>query len=308
MSLLDMVRNNMQQILIPSNYSKLSAIDEEMTETCLNRIISRLFKQINTEFFGSYISNSERVRSIKDTEDDVYTTVRKLTSWIKETLVSQLAVLENFTNPKTTARLSSSSMQIMARIKLGLVHFFHSISHEAACLVRGDVYSIFQVLILARFCSELSKGGLEAVMSMYSERLFKSLDEDPGLMTTLNDLFKSSAQVLVNRFSQKVLNKMIPTLIEYYTQDDVDSITTVSPHWINLLKEFTHLDEFVSKTFNEQQEKKATKPIKVNAKKDRFTQDMDKLFAERIVYLPASVELSRKATLSTLVKCLLKVD
>jgi hypothetical protein len=52
-------------------------------------------------------------------------------------------------------------------------------------------------MLLVRFCNELSKGVLEAIMSMYSERLFKGLQDDLNLTNTLNIEFKNSSQVIL---------------------------------------------------------------------------------------------------------------
>lgn len=64
-----------------------------MTSVCLDRIISRIFNGINKEFFL-------RLRDVS-IDVDVFTAVRQLTSWIKETLVSSLEVFEVFYNTNT---------------------------------------------------------------------------------------------------------------------------------------------------------------------------------------------------------------
>jgi hypothetical protein len=54
LTLLESVRTELGSIEIPAKYSKLEKLSQEMTDTCLNRIISRLFNQINSEFFGTF--------------------------------------------------------------------------------------------------------------------------------------------------------------------------------------------------------------------------------------------------------------
>jgi hypothetical protein len=144
-------------------------------------------------------------------------------------------------------------------------------------------------------------------MSMYSERLFKSLEEDAGLTNSLNNSVKSSSQKLLTRYCQKVLGTLVPSLVDFYTVRKQDSPTTVSPLWISIYKELLSIEWIVGNAFNEPIDKKS-KPVRsgANAKKDRFTKDMDKIFAERMQYLPEMVHLGRKSTLSTLVKCILK--
>jgi hypothetical protein len=67
-----------------------------MSENCLNRIISSLFNQINIEFFGkNFQLIIDRLKKVDESGDDIFTRVRKLTSWIKETLLFRaLDILE----------------------------------------------------------------------------------------------------------------------------------------------------------------------------------------------------------------------
>lgn len=96
-------------------------------------------------------------------------------------------------------------MAVVEKIKKGLVDFFYSISKESVNVIRSTEYTLTHIIILSRFCVELSKGVLEAVMSMYNERLFKSLDEDAELTNTLNYVFKTSSQVPYINFNVRNL-------------------------------------------------------------------------------------------------------
>ena len=73
-------------------YSHLEQISQDMSSTCLDRIISRMFDQINLDFFS-------RVKQITSNNNsvDVFTNVRMLSGWIKETLIAHaLDVFEVF--------------------------------------------------------------------------------------------------------------------------------------------------------------------------------------------------------------------
>lgn len=84
----------------------------------------------------------------------------------------------------------------MAQIKLGLVQYFNSISYDSLEHVEGVNFPVVHHLILSRFSVELSKGVVEAVMSMYNERLFSDLELDSNLSNTLlNAMFRATSQV-----------------------------------------------------------------------------------------------------------------
>lgn len=130
-------------------------------------------------------------------EGDVFTEVRRITSWIKETLLFRvLGVLESFVSSHSGEVNQQQKGSVLAgKIRTGLVNFFNLICNRSYFVVRESGYMATHTLILSRFCIEMSKGVLESVLSMYNDRLFRGLEEDAGLIHTLNDTFKSSSQV-----------------------------------------------------------------------------------------------------------------
>lgn len=110
---------------------------------------------------------------------------------------------------------------------------------------------------------------------------------------------------------QKKLSVLIPSLLNFYSTSKQDSPTTVSSIYINIYQDLLKLDDLISKSFNEtsirSHKKNAKRPGDLKSK-DRFLQDMDKIFAEKMTYLPQMIELGRKPLLSTLLKCILKVN
>jgi hypothetical protein len=109
-------------------------------------------------------------------------------------------------------------------------------------------------------------------------------------------------------FVQKKLSVIVLTIADYYSNTKEDSPTTVSKLYTAMYADLLALDEFLSKSFNETKSERKLKPTKPNItiKKDKFSLDIEKIFAERIQYLPPLIELGRKPVLSTLIKCILK--
>ncbi|KAL2917658.1 hypothetical protein HK105_202945 [Polyrhizophydium stewartii] len=130
----------------------------DMSVSILNKIISGVFAKVRQEF-------STRWREIRiDPALDVFTVVRQLTGWIKETLIAHaLPILENFIQPEATQQIGSNVDAMVSRIRDTMLAFWTDLGND-----------MLHILILARLAVLWSKGSVESVFSMYSERILST--------------------------------------------------------------------------------------------------------------------------------------
>ncbi|EGF80463.1 hypothetical protein BATDEDRAFT_88626 [Batrachochytrium dendrobatidis JAM81] len=161
---------------------------DEMSIFILNKIIFGVFGKVRQEF-------SVRWKEVQITSQvDVFTTVRYITSWIKETLIAHaLPILENFIFPEPSQQVGSKVDVIAKQIRDTLLVFWtdlgndmlretsadlrFSAEHDATVVplstlqTSKTVTEPMRILILSRLALEWSKGSIESVFSMYAERI-----------------------------------------------------------------------------------------------------------------------------------------
>ena len=314
-----------------SDEHSLSQKMERLIIKVLDRVVSGIFKSVSRDFFA-------RVKEIPPSfEMDILTQVRALTGWIKETLIANvLTVLEAFVNPETASKYDANVDDMVARIKDSVVTFWEDIALEMQtqlAATRVD-FSLPHVVLLSKVCAEWSQGVVEAVISMYVERVFiasnqfladKMEKRIHDTIQSLNNTYKKTSQKLLNRFIQKY---MVQIHYEFQKQTvtrgeviAIQPVAGVSSFWLVVYQNLEKHESLLSKAFDDDSIKRAGETVKkgratalvkptLNAKspsKDKFMVDLDKLFAERLDYLTSHVESSKKAVLNTLCKLIIKV-
>ena len=355
---LEIIRKDISKATALHSLIEIEVKAAENTASILNKIISGVFSRVKHEF-------AARWKAIQvGNELDVFTIVRELTNWIKETLIAHaLPILENFVTPESTP---SSSFASLERIQTTLLSFWKDLGDD---MISGTAELATQksqhILILSRLALEWSKGSVEAVFSMYAERIFndvsrntfnrsptqrgqrKAAANEPDLITKGQQIasdFKNVSKALLKRYLEYwVLS--ITKRIHLYTESltSISSIGDVSKTWTDICEDLLHISQEVKKTFDDEadasrrvaDQSKRSKGFNANAKPATSNQfgsstvgqqpprgnmaikggkfghllnDIDKLFEERIEYLPVViVEINKAVVLNALCKVALKV-
>ncbi|KAJ3368159.1 hypothetical protein HDU91_000791 [Kappamyces sp. JEL0680] len=333
--ILNILRNEVRGAVVLRN---LAAADKRMsllTVTVLDRIIQGVFGKVNQDFF-------EKVNSLTATPDaQMFNIVRQMTNWIKETLIAKaLPALEDFVRPDTSNSLGPS--EILARIKEALIRFWTDLATEMMGSRRAEVFS--SLLVLSRLCSEWSKGVIESIFSMYNERLFVKAAGGlyiPGLSeleinkcaVDITAQYQALSQRLLSRYAQLQIAAFTLKIRDYAAHPLlVDQVTMVSPLWRQCQ---TSLDEIQHQVRNSLKEESklqgkstivgaktvtgaTTEPAKSRSglrkgavhgsmQFDTLMDTLDKLFDERLTYLPQKIELKAPVVMSIITKSILKV-
>ncbi|KAJ1328728.1 hypothetical protein BSLG_009963 [Batrachochytrium salamandrivorans] len=289
--------------------SSLNSKLDEMSVTILNMIISWVFEKVEREF-------TARWKAIQITSQlDVFTTVRQLTSWIKETLiVHALPILESFIRPESSQQIGSNVDVIVKRIRDTLLTFWtdlgSSMIQETFTIPRYGNLSIspsadssttpvvssnvipLHILILSRLALEWSKGSVESVFSMYSERILHAAlcDDNTVKQSTsqnspytlhvsrggdtsiptisgehdfiskaheIADSYKITSQQLLIRYVKLHMYGITARIKKYIDGlvREVNSespVRTVSQLWIDLFNEFKNIHGDVKKSIDEE--------------------------------------------------------
>ncbi|KAH6563083.1 hypothetical protein BASA62_008742 [Batrachochytrium salamandrivorans] len=289
--------------------SSLNSKLDEMSVTILNMIISWVFEKVEREF-------TARWKAIQITSQlDVFTTVRQLTSWIKETLiVHALPILESFIRPESSQQIGSNVDVIVKRIRDTLLTFWtdlgSSMIQETFTIPRYGNSSIspsadssttpvvssnvipLHILILSRLALEWSKGSVESVFSMYSERILHAAlcDDNTVKQSTsqnspytlhvsrggdtsiptisgehdfiskaheIADSYKITSQQLLIRYVKLHMYGITARIKKYIDGlvREVNSespVRTVSQLWIDLFNEFKNIHGDVKKSIDEE--------------------------------------------------------
>ncbi|KAI8904686.1 Vps51/Vps67-domain-containing protein [Gorgonomyces haynaldii] len=311
MNILNTMKGETESLLLPLQYSSLSAKVDEFTANVLNRIISGIFGKVNQGLFG-------RVKEIPQQMNlDIVTQVRQLTSWIKETLiVNALTVLETFVHEKSS--YFGNIDTVARKIKDSLLQFWTLLSQEIKHQ-KGKRMAMTHILVLSRICFEWSQGVIEAVFSMYTQRVFQlakdfeSIEQTlPNIVQDLNNEFKNTAQLLLGRFANLASQEL---QLEPFKQDifAIQPITGVSKQWTDNYTILLNIEKLLSRAFEDErkdvgrkQSTRTTKRQVMTPSKDRFMADLDKIFQDRIEYLPTAIELSKRAVLNVISRLVVK--
>ncbi|KAI8921646.1 hypothetical protein BC831DRAFT_476199 [Entophlyctis helioformis] len=168
-SILQVVRRDIAEAGSLRTIARMETRVAEMRVSILHRIISGVFGKVKQEF-------SARWREVKVGPDmDVFTIVRQLTSWIKETLIAHaLPILENFVRPESTQQMGNVQ-GVVERIRDTLLAFWTDIGNDMMSATYNETPGSKpmpqHILILSRLALEWSKGSVESVFSMYAERI-----------------------------------------------------------------------------------------------------------------------------------------
>lgn len=267
-------------------------------------------------------------------ESDVFNAVRQLTNWIKETLITKaLPALEDFVKPENSNSFGSD--EIICRIKNALVAFWADLAKEMVHNKRKDANPYY--LLLSRLSQEWSKGVIESIFSMYSERLFlKGLKKSATIGPAESEIIRISAasslvyqmlaKRLLSRFVQSQVEGVMPQ-IRLYAKGPVhgEQPIMVSPIWKDIYSRFEEMTLQIRSTYKEEVVKSRTgTPTKEvsraktvaaprNNQKgeskdfDNILVTLDKLFDERLIFMTPSIELKLTAAMNVVTKCILKV-
>jgi hypothetical protein len=312
--------------------TKLTDVDERLAKLSmlvLDRIIHGIFGKVNQDFV---------VKIDGFASETMFNITRLMTNWIKEALIANaLPALEDFMNSNSTH--SFGSTELLIRIKDALVQFWNDLANQ---MMKRQPNQPF--LVFSRLSHEWSKGVIEAVFSMYQQRLFMpqsgiyipQLSESvmTQLITQTCTYFASLSKKLASRFVQDKLLLYTYKVKEYaFNPLLIDQVTMVSSLWRQIHQDVEAIQQQVRSAFKADDVKKALagKHTVVHSKRPSATPDLgrsktashrsqtlfdpkldplistlDKLFDERITYLPQELELKPVPIVASLVKCILK--
>eukprot|EP00842_Homolaphlyctis_polyrhiza_P005224 jgi/Hompol1/5702/HPOL_004640-RA len=166
---LQVIRNDIAEATTLSTLTSMDQRVNEMAASILDKIISGVFGKVRHEF-------TSRWKDIQVGPSlDIFTVVRQLTGWIKETLIAHaLPILENFVNPESTQHMGGGIEidSIVVRIRDTLLSFWTEIGNDMLTAT-GDLSMVApgHILILSRLALLWSSGSIESVFSMYAERI-----------------------------------------------------------------------------------------------------------------------------------------
>ena len=192
-------------------------------------------------------------------------------------------------------------------------------------------------LILSRLSFEWSKGVIESIFSMYNERLFFKIGEKvftPGLSeaditkcsadTTL--MYQKLAQKLLSKYAQAQVLFFVFKIREYASKPLLlEEVMMVSQLWRDIRNELDTINQNIKKSFRDEQKTlgkgalHTQQPVSTGnkgprklAQKDGLQYDnlmdtLDKLFDERLDYLPQQIDLKPSLVIGTIIKSILKV-
>jgi hypothetical protein len=312
--------------------TKLTDVDQRLAKlsmVVLDRIIHGIFGKVNQDFI---------IKIDGFASETMFNITRLMSNWIKEALIANaLPALEEFMNSNSTH--SFGSTELLIRIKDALVQFWSDLGKQMMNRQPNQPFLAF-----SRLSQEWSKGVIEAVFSMYQQRLFMPQTGIyiPQLSeSVMNKLisqtcmhFASLSKKLASKFVQDKLLLYTYKVKEYSSQPLlIDQVTMVSTLWRQIHQDIQAIQQQVKAAFKSDEPKKplAGKQTVAHSKRPSVTPDLgrsktashrsqnlfdpkldplistlDKLFDEKITYLPQELELKSVPIVASLVKCILK--
>jgi hypothetical protein len=301
----------------------------QLTMIVLNRIIQGIFGKVNQDFI---------LKIDEFSSETMFNMTRLMTNWIKEALIAKaLPILEDFINSESTHDFGL--MELLVRIKEALVQFWGDLANQ---MMKRQPNQPF--LVFSRLSFEWSKGVVEAVFSMYQQRLFISksggiyspaLSEQEIAKVTADTcaFFNTLSKKLASRFVQDKMLLYTYKIKEYSLSPLlIDQVTMVSTIWRQILQDLDTIQTVVKSAYKNEEKKPLGGKLTVTHSKrpsvtpelgrsktsshkvsqtlfdkvDPLMSTLDKLFDERMAYLPQQLELKTAPIVGSLVKCILK--
>lgn len=297
--ILSILRSEISNAFVLKRLANIDARLATLTVTVLDRIINGVFSKVSYDLFA-------KIKSLIASKSQLSTFNRQITSWMKETLISKaLPALEDFLDPNNSSSLEP--IEILNRIQAALLRFWEELGQEMINSKKND--SNPYLLILARLSQELSNGGIEAIFSMYNERLFIKATGDKSLeiMENSKDLtvmYQNLAHQLSSRSVQIEVSEFIHKIREY-----LQSISNQEEGklWKEMKQSLQEFKTNVLSSFQQEGKEKRLYPNEDgNNTLESMIDTLDLLFNERIEYLPMSIPLKTDLMLGAIVKSILK--
>lgn len=166
-------------------------------------------------------------------------------------------------------QVASNSQDIVQKIRTGLLDFWKTLASELITMTnfRSErIYSKVQILVLSRLSFEWSKSVIEAVFSMYAERIFakkgQTITEKSVqiIVGDLNALFAKTASSLLGRFIRVIVSSLAPEIEKHIGQMGdmyvIQPVIGASAIWPRFVSEMQLIDQLVGKAFDDNHSKK----------------------------------------------------